>query len=79
MFERLASKLDSISCKMILGETLKKRTWQIEQRRPDLSPREVEEMAKQEMLTSMRSEALDATSFHAVREWSKRFLSNMGI
>lgn len=76
MFEQLARKLDTYSCRVLLGRTVRTRAAQLQRLDNRLSEQEAEQAAKQEALASLRSEEVDATSYSQVREWSERFLAS---
>jgi len=75
MFDWIARKLDRSSCRILLGNTVKKRAWQLQKGNSDLSEQEAEQRAMREALASMRAEVVDITSYLKVREWSERFLN----
>jgi hypothetical protein len=74
MFERLSRKLDDATRAMILGQTVKKRAYQLRQLDSQLSDEEAQRIAAGEALNSARSEGVDMLSTSEVREWSERFL-----
>jgi hypothetical protein len=74
MFERLSRKLDDVTRKMILGQTVEKRAHQLQQLDSQLSDKEAERIAMGETLQSARSEGVNLLSIAEVKEWSERFL-----
>jgi hypothetical protein len=75
MFRRLSKKLDEISCRILLGQTAKRRARQLQESSPTLSEKEAEQSASREAVDSIRSGGIDATSYSEVRAWSKEFLA----
>jgi hypothetical protein len=80
MFEQLARKIDSYSCRVLLGRTVRRRSVQLWRRdNYRLPEEEYEPIAYQEALASLRSEGVDATSLSQIKEWSERFLFNNNL
>jgi hypothetical protein len=75
MFTRLSNKLSEISCRTLLGRTARERVGQLRTNSPTLSEKEAELLASAEVVDSLRSEGVDATSYSDVDAWSKRFLA----
>lgn len=75
MFSRLSKRLSEIPCRMLLGQTARKRAGKLQESSPALSQQEALQIAAEEALNSLRAEGVDATSYSEVSLWSKRFLT----
>jgi hypothetical protein len=77
MFKSLARKLDSYSCRVLLGHTVRQRAVQLWRRdNYRVSEQEYEPIAYQEALASLRSDEVDVTSYSELRQWAQRFLES---
>jgi hypothetical protein len=79
MFKKLSKKVDDVSCRILLGQTARKRARQLQKSNPALSEKEAEQIASGEAVGSLRAEGVDATSYSEVSAWSKRFLAPIAV
>jgi hypothetical protein len=79
MFTQLLNKLGQMSCRTLLGRITRERAAQLRTGTPTLSEREAVSLASAEVIDSLRSEGIDATSYSEVSTWSKGFLGRSPV